>query len=659
MRQIAPLAHLFGRLGAAMAIFCSAAAIARPPADQLLPATTKGFVSVPDVEHLLDAFDQIGIGRLLQQPSMEGFATDFQTRLTERFGVTGARVGITWDDLRGICAGEVAMAFVLTDDAKQRHSVVAIADATGKADEVSKLQQRIDSSMADRRAVRKTENWDGTTVTIYTVPIQQRGQTSFDAVVFTHDEFFVATDHPQVARDILGRVQNRSSQPNLSMVRAYQASMQRCMQEANDQQPHVRWFVEPLGYSELVRYAAGGRKRRKSDLIRALRKQGFEAVEGAGGCVYFNVPPYEILQRCFVYAPPIPGADETRYALAARMLHCHRIEDLSVERWVPSQINSYFCGTWDIQKSYQYIGSLVDEVAGDKGFWDDLKESLLLDENGPMIDLDKDIVAHLGTRVTAITDHQLPITTTSERFLVAIQLVNPAAMKASLAKALSSDPDAQRIPAGSDYEIWELKSETGRLPEAGDIEGGEDFGLEMTNPDYEGEGEENSFMANAALSVVEGHLLVASHKEFIQQLIDRVGNPAALADDADIQAIRRALKDIGADATTAEAFTRSDEQLRASYELIRQGKMPESESLIGKLLNQVLGPDERSLKREQQIDGSKLPDYEEVQPFLGPMGVYLRAEENGWFLAGIALPRAEKGATMGTREVETALKPGK
>ena len=36
------------------------------------------------------------------------------------------------------------------------------------------------------------------------------------------------------------------------------------------------------------------------------------------------------------------------------------------------------------------------------------------------------------------------------------------------------------------------------------------------------------------------------------------------------------------------AFGRSDEELRPMFELIRQGKMPESKSMLGKLLNNML-----------------------------------------------------------------------
>ena len=75
------------------------------------------------------------------------------------------------------------------------------------------------------------------------------------------------------------------------------------------------------------------------------------------------------------------------------------------------------------------------------------------------------------------------------------------------------------------------------------------------------------------------------------------------------------------------SFSRTDEEYRPTYELIRQGKMPESESLLGKLLNRLLGPEDEDVLREQQIDGSQLPDFEAVRRYLGPAGLFLRIEK--------------------------------
>ena len=86
-------------------------------------------------------------------------------------------------------------------------------------------------------------------------------------------------------------------------------------------------------------------------------------------------------------------------------------------------------------------------------------------------------------------------------------------------------------------------------------------------------------------------------------------------------------------------FSRTDEDLRPTYELIRQGKMPESQTLFGRFLSNLLGTGKDGKLRKQQIDGSLMPDFQMARRYLGPMGVYVQTEEDGWFLVGAMLPK--------------------
>ena len=84
------------------------------------------------------------------------------------------------------------------------------------------------------------------------------------------------------------------------------------------------------------------------------------------------------------------------------------------------------------------------------------------------------------------------------------------------------------------------------------------------------------------------------------------------------------------------SFSRTDEEFRPTYELLRHGKMPESETLLGRILNQLLTDDDVEL-REQRFDGSKLPPFELVRRYFGPAGFTIATENDGWFLVGAML----------------------
>ena len=69
------------------------------------------------------------------------------------------------------------------------------------------------------------------------------------------------------------------------------------------------------------------------------------------------------------------------------------------------------------------------------------------------------------------------------------------------------------------------------------------------------------------------------------------------------------------------AFGRSDEECRPTFELIREGKMPQSKSMLGKLLNKILTTEEeqkQGVPRQQRINGANLPEFETVRRYFGP-----------------------------------------
>ena len=75
------------------------------------------------------------------------------------------------------------------------------------------------------------------------------------------------------------------------------------------------------------------------------------------------------------------------------------------------------------------------------------------------------------------------------------------------------------------------------------------------------------------------------------------------------------------------------------YELIRAGRMPESETMLGKLLNSLLGEGKEGVPRAQRIDGSKLPDFEAVRRYFGPAGGTFTSEADGWFVTGVFMTK--------------------
>lgn len=623
--------------------------------EDLLPRETKGFISAEDVEKVVANWERSELGKLFADPAMEPFVDDIRDQLDKRFATAGGRVGITISDLREVCSGEVCVAAIQPKDKTQKHAFVTLAYVEDRDEAVAKLLAKVDRTMAERKAVRQNVVLGEVEAVSYTVPVKKNSRRTFKTYIFVHNNWLVAADHPDVTTGILKNMKGMAEGASLADVDAFQVTMERCRQDAGELIPDVRWFVEPLGYSEVTREMSTGKRRRRTDFVAAMRNQGFEAVRGIGGFVNITHEHRDIEHRLFIYAPPIPGNPE-KFELAARMLGFPLAGDLLAQNWVPPTVASYMSATWDLQGSYAYLGSLIDEVAGDEGFFEDLKDSLETDPNGPQINLDKEVVAHLGNRATVITDCQLPVEPTSERFLVAIDLTNSQKMSLSLEKALGTDPNVRRINFDGEV-IWEIINEEEDYPEVS-IEGVGGFGME---DEFEDEEEFDPLLSSAAISIVKGHLVISSHVEFVKDIMRfREGEPH-LAEDADYQTIMRELELLGAADDCGRMFTRVDEEVQASYTLLREGRMPESQGLIGQMLNRMLAPEEEDDDREQKIKADELPDFQVVRRYLGTMGHFLHTEDNGWFVAGLSLPKdaqfreAEKEAVFTTAAAASAL----
>ena len=85
--------------------------------------------------------------------------------------------------------------------------------------------------------------------------------------------------------------------------------------------------------------------------------------------------------------------------------------------------------------------------------------------------------------------------------------------------------------------------------------------------------------------------------------------------------------------------------------------MPQAETLVGKALNKLLAPDEEGTVREQEIDGSKLPDYQAVRRYLGPAGMYVRTEKDGWSITGCLLSKEAEQPAAAPAATEPEKKP--
>jgi hypothetical protein len=322
-------------------------------------------------------------------------------------------------------------------------------------------------------------------------------------------------------------------------------------------------------------------------------------------------------------------------------------KDFTPQPWVSREIAAYFTVYVDIQVAFDNFGPLFDEIMGEKDLWTQTLEGMKTDKSGPQIDLKKELIANLGQRVTMVSDYNLPVTTTSERLLWAIEAKDEAAVAKAIEKCVKNDPTIKRREIDG-HVVWEIVEEedTGVPQLKVDVpaltpkkEGG------PSKPDEKDDDQEKEshFLPHGAITVAYGQLFVASHIDFLIKTLKPLDENSRLATQAEFQQVWAIPSSkLGMKHQSSRSFAWTDRWVEPTYELIRQGKMPQSESLLARTLNSLAEPAARGTKaapRHQRIDGSKLPGYDVVRKALGPATTAMTSEPDGWFIKGVLLTK--------------------
>ncbi len=617
----------------ALGVLCHSSATAAVSSDSLMSPNTRAFASIADINSLQEHWQQTQLGQLVKDESMRPFVDDLKRQLERKVSGVRDKLGLEIADLQGIAGGEMGIGIV--EQEKGRAAVALTVDVTGNRPQLDALLAKVDKELSKRGATRERVDANGTEMAIYSFTLKNNKSAKRNAVYFVKDNVLCASDSRYEAQQMLSRFTGKLS--SLASVKAYQATTSRCTKESNGLAPEVHWYLDPFGYAKAIRSLGNSKeKRHGKDYLKILSGQGFDAVQGAGGFVNLAVGgSYELIHRTAVYAPAVPGQSD-KYRLAMRMMKFPNGQQVAAPSWLPRKLASYRTFNMDIGNAIESFGTLFDAIAGYEDAFANVLEGLEKDPFGPRVDVKEDFIAHLGERITMVTDYQVPITTKCERFLFAVELTNQQAIATTIEKFMKSDPNAIQTEFAGRV-VWEIQEEQDDLS---DIDIDIDLLDEPAAPQTGGNAGVDR--PTSGVCVTDGHLFIASHVEFLKEVLSQKEAQDTLGTSGDYREVENAMTQLLPGEAAARCFVRTDEAYRPVYELLRQGKMPESETLLGRLLNRLLSPPDdegEGLLREQKIDGRKLPEFETVRRYFGPAGTIVRSEDDGWFITGATLTK--------------------
>jgi hypothetical protein len=615
----------------------SAPAAAVPPSDTLLPQSTKGFVSIAKPTEFRERWEKTQLGQMWNDETMQPFVEDFEKQMGDKYQAMETKLGVKFDDIKGVSSGELSLALI---ERKGQDAALAMTmDVTGHAKQADTMLTAVEKRFTARGGKKTTEKLGDATLQVFQMPALKGGGTQ-TTVYFIKDDLLCGIDDRAEAEAILKRFDG-TAKDNLKSIVAYQVTMERCQKEAKGLEPEARWFVEPFGFFAAAKtLRTAPRERDGQDFAKILQRNGFDAVQGAGG--YANQlleGKVELLDRTFIYAPPAPGKenDPLRWNLSMRMMQLPNVPGFEPQSWAQRMCAGYTTISISIMDAFDNLGPLFDDVQEHKGAWKNSLYGWEHDAFGPKVNVREEFVANMNNRVTLLTDYNTPITTESERSLFAVEAKDEKALAKTLEKWMSREPDVTRHVVGP-YVIWE------RTPHENAVEELQVEAPGFTPVGSSGEGgnatEGERVLPNSAVTVAFGHLFMASDINFLKEVLAGFGQRERLASAVDYQQVLEAVNQAAPGERSVWHFGRGDEEMRPVWELIRQNRMPEAKSMLGKTLNKILTTEiqkEQGEVRKQRIDGSSLPNFEAVRRYFGAHGRVARSDKDGWFVTGVLL----------------------
>ncbi len=634
---------------------------ARFSSEYYLPANTRAWVSIPNLQTLNKHLDASQMGQLAKDPDLKPFIDSARKQMRKWLDEKGVKFEFSIEDFDDIDTGEISIAGVLPKAVGGQavagsHGIVLMADGSKDLDAVNQLIARVEGQLQERGATKEMLEINGISVTKWQYPEKRkwvkRKKVSFQAIV---DGWFLVSDNDEIFRQVLRRVMklvDPNVAGNLASQESFKYALSRCTlnnEGENEVAADVRWFVEPFGYVKLARAIEIENepvKKMEDDWTAVLAANGLKAIRSVAGAATIATNEKEAFFRLFVHAPK----DQTRDAAEARMLSIldfapkDRSETVP-PKWVPKSISGSFTAQWDFSKALAGIGPIVDSFLKEEGAFQDLLDTV---KNEPefRVDIPK-LVGQLDKRFTVISETERPLGLESEKLAIGIQLVNPMAeadakeMIDSIARAIRGKMIVLGgIPVIVDDRTDEVEDEDDDF----DFEGGLPFEEEEDENKFSGGGGGQDFalFEKKYIAIAKGHLFICNDKDYLKKLLTSK-DTESLEGQPDFIAIRDEIsKYVDLKKVRATRFGRVDKVLELNYDMIKKGELANSKSLLGKAANAILSEDMGDGKPpEIKVDVSKLPDDFEasIAKYLGTIGWMTENEVGGWRITGCVLKK--------------------
>jgi hypothetical protein len=626
----------------AWVFFCTLACpcSAELKSERFLPGNTEAAVLVPDVYKLQSHLDDTKLGELFRQGEVSDALQGIAAQLRDKLKLD--TVDFDPDTVTDVAAGELAVAW--NRPAENEMGATLLIDATDRTDGAEELIDKAIKRLTARGATVQPDGNEGD-VKIRMVALKKEAGIGKQRMVYYSiaKQWLVIGDSLSMHRDVLQRIAEDGKKAESFAENSEYKNIKTRLEKADSSVPDIVWYVNPFALAETIQTQTK-RKVDQVEYVAILRKHGFDAIKCMGGDIRLGQNGRDAQTHTFIYAPDVAQKKVTG---AARALDISNTENISLmpQDWIPSGAATYLSFAYDAKRAFAYLTPMIDDIIGTPDTVKNALEAIKTHNNGAKVDIQTEILDHLGKRLTIVSDTKPEVDLKSELLLATIEIGGDEAIVRSALNRIFEMMEKRGEATPHQHHginFWERTPET----KTNDDDSG-DVQIDIVGLPEEAEDKNKvasePLVSSQVIAVVDRRIIVTNNVDFMKSTIDAIKTTPAqkLAEQEDFKQINEELAKLSPGVSSMRRFGRLDRIYRAAYELGRKGELAESDSLLTNFINGLLDPEERDRVRKQSIDISQLPaDYEKsIAPFLGFYGFDMQYDDGGVFVTGVLLPK--------------------
>ena len=181
------------------------------PSEFILPANTRGWISIPDSDALKAAIESTQFGQMMEDPQVKPFVDDLAKQFRAWLDKENIRFGMTVEDIEEVKTGEICLAGVLSEqnggtDSLSNHAVVLLVDVSESREKAEELLVKVGEELRDREATHEEITGNGVSADKWSLKKPRglrKNQYAYHAIV---GKWLLACDNESVFRDVVQRI---------------------------------------------------------------------------------------------------------------------------------------------------------------------------------------------------------------------------------------------------------------------------------------------------------------------------------------------------------------------------------------------------------------------------------------------------------------------